>query len=88
MDFTYEPGTFYKKIDNQLVAEVTFTVDDGIVSINHTLVNDAYRGQGIAKQLMLKVVQYAQDNHFKILPVCSYAIKFFEHTNKYNDLLK
>jgi len=45
------------------------------LAIMHTVVDPAYRGQGIAKALVDAVVAYAQANNIRIKPVCSYAAK-------------
>ncbi|UQS84718.1 N-acetyltransferase [Apilactobacillus apisilvae] len=87
MNFKFKPGTFYLIKHDKLAAEVTFTVNEKIISINHTLVDKSLRGQGIARKLMLQIISYAQENNYLINPVCSYSVKFFEHTDKYNDLL-
>ncbi|KRM67604.1 GNAT family N-acetyltransferase [Apilactobacillus ozensis] len=87
MDFSYEPGRFYMQNDNELIAEIKFEINNNVLSINHTFVNNNYRGKGIARKLILKVISYAQQHNLLIKPVCSYAVKFFEHTDKYNALL-
>ena len=32
--------------------------------------------------------QYVKENNYKIVPICSYAVKFFEKNTQYNNLLK
>ncbi len=45
----------------------------GIVIANHTGVPPAFQGQGIAAQLVERLVADAQAEGFKIIPACSYV---------------
>lgn len=76
-------------IDNEtLVGEIGFSyIDESIISIDHTYVNESYRGQGIASKLMVKAIEYAKENNLKIKPVCSYAVSFFQKNFEYQDML-
>lgn len=56
-------------------------------AITHTVVDDNYRGQGLAEGLVDKVCDKARENNKKILPICSYAVKKFDKkTKKYGDI--
>lgn len=55
--------------------------------INHTQVFDGYEGQGIARQLVMAVVDFARKNGRKIIPVCSYAKAVLTRTDEYQDVL-
>lgn len=48
------------------VSETTWT-------ITHTEVDPSYGGQGIARKLVLCVVEQAKKEDAKVIPVCSYA---------------
>ena len=41
----------------------------GKMTIIHTEVDDSYEGRGLGKQLVKAGVQYARENHLKILPL-------------------
>lgn len=49
--------------------------ENGDIIILSVFVSSKLRGQGIAKQLVDKVVEYAVDKKKKIIPACSYAEK-------------
>lgn len=55
-------------------AIVKFEENEDII-ILFVFVTSKLRGQGIAKQLVDRVVEYADDKKKKIIPVCSYAKK-------------
>ncbi|MHB8963661.1 MAG: GNAT family N-acetyltransferase [Saccharofermentanales bacterium] len=70
------------------VAEITFVPSgDDRITINHTYVSEELRGQGIALQLVEKVVEYARGEGLRIIPVCSYARKVLTGDAKYSDVL-
>lgn len=83
MEFSYEPGRFYKNDeDGNNICEIVFEeVKDGSVwAITHTFVDPKYRGQGIARQLVQAVIDKAEAEDKKILPLCPYAHRVFEET--------
>ncbi|WP_022791419.1 GNAT family N-acetyltransferase [Weissella halotolerans] len=79
MQFTFEPGRLFYEQDGQVLAEILFpAIDNGRVwSINHTYVNPALRGQGVAGQMLAEVVERAQQAGVQLKPVCSYAREAF-----------
>lgn len=70
------------------LAEITF-VDSGDdrFTIEHTIVSDELQGQGVAKKLLNRAVEYARENNKKIIPVCQYVKGQFERNEmEYNDV--
>lgn len=62
-------------------------LNSNTISIDHTHISEAYSGQGLAQQLILSLIEYAQNNHFKITASCSFARHFFEkNKNQYQDI--
>lgn len=54
-------------------------IDEKMLAVMHTVVVPAYRGQGVAKELLDTVAAFARDNQYRIRPICSYAVKMFAH---------
>lgn len=75
MDWKYESRRIYSVDEhNELIAEATFTFkDNGEVDIEHTYVNPALRGQGIAGKMMEVVAAYLREKGLKATASCSYA---------------
>ena len=92
MSFKYEEedGRFVAKDAEGLeVGEVTFTRDgDDYLVIDHTGVDPANRGQGVAEKLVGHVVEKAKKEGLKVEPVCSFAQKEFEQKSEYKEVLK
>jgi len=76
-----------ENIEN-LLAEITFIpTGESKIIIDHTYVSDLLRGQGVALQLVKKVVEYARQENKKIIPVCPYAKKIMMESDEYKDIL-
>ena len=57
------------------------------IIIDHTEVNNAYRGQNIGKKLLMRTVEFARANQIKILPLCPFAKSVFEKVESIRDVL-
>ena len=70
MDFDCGESRFYKNDENEnLICEILYSIEDsGMISIDSTFVNDDYRGQGIAAQLVDRVVEMARAENKKNHP--------------------
>jgi len=67
---------------------MTFTyAGNAKIIIDHTEVNNAYRGQNIGKKLLMKIVEFARANEIKILPLCPFAKAIFEKVESIRDVL-
>ncbi|KMY46473.1 hypothetical protein AC622_12265 [Bacillus sp. FJAT-27916] len=58
-----------------------------VILINHTLVADKYRGRGLGRELINRVVKYARAEQMQIIPVCPFAKMILESDAKYKDVL-
>ena len=72
--------------DGTLVGESTFpTVNEAQnrVVVERTFVNPAYRGQGIAQELVARFVNYADQHHYQVKLMCPYAQDQFDQHPEY-----
>ena len=77
----------YEQENQRSAAYDGTALNAGTWSIEHTEVDKAYGGQGIAKQLVYCLIDAARKNNVKILPICSYAVKLFEKDPSLEDVL-
>lgn len=71
----------------KLIAEMTYSITrESLYIIDHTFVDENYRGQGLAEQLMSTVVEYAREHDIKLIPLCPFAKKQFETKPEYADV--
>lgn len=57
------------------------------IVINHTEVEPAYNGQGIGKQLVYQVVEFAREKQINVVPLCTFAKRIFEKSEEIRDVL-
>lgn len=83
-----DKGKFEIFVDSEKAGELTyFWNDENQFSIDHTEVDKAYSGQGLAKQLVVAAVEYARENNKKIVPLCPYAKATIERNKELQDVL-
>ncbi len=75
MNILYDANRFYAGDDpKKPLAEITFQRrENRRLVVDHTFTDPSLRGQGIARKLVERVVQYARDEGYKLLATCSYA---------------
>lgn len=71
---------------DKLAGRCTYVVRDGLWELEHTIVDPAYGGQGIAGKLVQEIAAQAREHGVKIVPVCLYALKTFEKNAEYADV--
>lgn len=69
------------------LAKITFIYKENDLVIEHTIVSDALKGQGVARTLVEAVVDFAKKENIKIIPVCDYAKKVLIQDETYRDIL-
>ncbi len=68
-------GEFIVQDGDTHVGELSYVwTDAATLTIHHTGVIDAYKGQGIAHQLLHAAVAFAREKNCKIVPVCSWFL--------------
>ncbi|MCI5836758.1 MAG: N-acetyltransferase [Veillonellaceae bacterium] len=71
---------------NREVGKCTYSESEALWIIDHTFVDDAYNGQGIAGRLVAELVDQARDAGVKIVPLCPFAVKEFDNKEEYADV--
>ena len=73
--------------NGDIIGYCQYKEQDNVWSITHTVVKQEFGGRGIAKRLVLAVIEAARKNNKKINPICSYAKKMIESSDEYKDVL-
>lgn len=68
------------------IGECTFSASDRLWIIDHTQVDAAYGGQGIARRLVDAIVEEARRQGVRLTATCPYAVKVFKE-EKYQDIV-
>ena len=81
-------GEFY--LDNEQgkrIAEISYVwSSEKKIIANHTWVDDSLRGQGMARQLLDRLVDFARAKQLKIVPTCSYVDAMFRRDKSFADV--
>ena len=82
-------GEFFAVNDTgQRIAEISYVwSNEHKIIANHTWVDDSLRGQGVARQLLDKLVEFARENNLKIFPTCSYVDVMFRRDKSFADVI-
>ena len=65
-----------------------YSLAPGMITLTHTEVPAALRGQGIASRLMRSVLETARAQGLKVVPRCSFVAAFMKGHPEFNDLLR
>jgi len=80
-------GMFYIEKDSEIIAELTYTLNDNnIMTLDHTETDPKFTGEGLASGLVKHSVEYAREKNIKIDPLCRYAAAQFERHEEYRDV--
>ena len=82
MDINHENsgtnGRFYYKVKGKEVATMTYSrTSNDVISIDHTEVDEALKGEGVGYKLVDASVEYARTHNLKIKPLCSFVASVF-----------
>jgi predicted GNAT family acetyltransferase len=82
-----DKGKFSLRDGKTVIGGLGYSRAGNVVSLEHTVVEPAFRGRGIAKRLVAHAVEWARANGVKLKPACSFAVAEFEKHPEYRDVL-
>ena len=84
-----DPFTYYYIYyeDKEIKGFISYAIIYDRCELNYILIKPEYRKQGIAHELLMKVVDYARRENKKIIPQCSYAKEVLTKHEEYKDVL-
>lgn len=89
LEETGSKGRYSVRAADGSEAEMTYSkLGDSAIIIDHTLVPDAFRGQGIGLKLVQRGVDDARAAGKKIIPLCPFAAAQFKRHPEWADVLK
>lgn len=66
---------------------LSYRLMDGRMTIFHTEVPPALRGQGVAQELTRSALNWAESEGHKVVPTCSYVAAFIRRHSEFQQLL-
>ncbi|OJW81862.1 MAG: GNAT family N-acetyltransferase [Bacteroidetes bacterium 46-16] len=82
-------GRFYIKEDDEYPAQMVYLwAGKEKIIIEHTEVDEKYKGQGVGMKLLAELVAWARKEQVKIIPLCPFAKAAMEkRAEEYKDVL-
>ncbi|SDZ73278.1 hypothetical protein SAMN05192529_10125 [Arachidicoccus rhizosphaerae] len=67
--------------------EISVDLDQHLLTVYHTEVEEQYNGRGFGKLLLEALVQYSRNNQLRVRPLCPFVhAQFKRHEEKYQDI--
>jgi len=87
---TESKGRFVARDGEAEMGEMTYSVanDGKLIIVDHTGVNAAYEGQGVAKALFNTMVETVRNEERKVMPLCPYVRAEFKKNKDLWDVLR
>jgi predicted GNAT family acetyltransferase len=87
-EFDGKSGAFFLTVEGERLATMNYLMlENKTILVEHTLVDDALKGQGIGKSLLKKLVDYSRQNQIKVKATCSFVIAIMNKTPEWQDVL-
>ena len=80
-------GSFYIGNDGDRLGRMDFLIKDGVMNIYHTEISEQLQGKHMGDKLVEAGVNFARENHLKVLPTCTFARSVFNRVKAYGDVL-
>lgn len=76
------------KLDTEVIGLVDYELtDEKVMIVPHTEVNTKYEGQGIAGAMTKALLDFAETNGYRVLPICPYTKTYIDRHPEYHKLL-
>ncbi len=82
-----DKGKFSLRDGKTVIGGLGYSRSGNVVALEHTVVEPAFRGRGIAKRLVAHAVDWARASGVKLRPACSFAVAEFAKHPEYGDVL-
>jgi uncharacterized protein len=80
-------GAFYIMDGEKEMAEMVVSIHEKDLTVYHTEVKPEFEGKGLAKKLLLAMVEYARKEGIKVIALCPYVqAQFKANPEEYADI--
>jgi predicted GNAT family acetyltransferase len=69
------------------IAFIEFKLSHEKLFLIHTEVPPELAGKGAGSAIVQKVLQYAKDNNYKVVPICSFIRNYLRKHTEWNDIV-
>ena len=83
-----ENTKYVLKVDGQEAGAAHYVLAaEGVRDFNHTVVDEAFQGQGLSKPLIAGALDASREDGVKVIATCPAVRKFVRTTGDYKDIL-
>ncbi|MDD4216937.1 MAG: GNAT family N-acetyltransferase [Bacteroidales bacterium] len=76
-------------VNGEIAGKITYTIPSAdFIIIDHTEVEPSFKGKGVGKQLLYKIVEMTREKNIKIIPLCPFANSMFQKLTDIQEVLK
>ena len=75
------------QVNQDVAGYAAYEEADGIRNFNHTVIEGAYRGKGLSKELIAFALDDTREAGLKVVPSCSAVADFIAKNGEYADLI-
>jgi uncharacterized protein len=83
----HHAGAFYIDDNGNRLGEMRYLTQNNVMNIYHTEISAQLQGKHMGEKLVEAGVNFARENHLKILPTCFFARSVFSRVKAYADVL-
>jgi predicted GNAT family acetyltransferase len=76
------------RVDGDLAGVAAYERSEGVITFTHTVVADAFEGQGIGSALARTALDDARAEGLAVVPRCPFIAGWIEHHPAYADLVR
>ena len=74
-------------VDGELAGYLAYSLGDGVIDLQHTVVIPSFRGQGLAGQLAERAFEDTRAQGLKVIPSCPFVAGWIPDHPEVQDLL-
>lgn len=82
-----DENRFEIHVDGELAGWLDYMVDEGVVALPHTTVEDRFSGQGLAGELVRAGLDDIRTQGYRVDPQCPYVQGWIEKNPDYADMV-
>ncbi|GAL87120.1 putative acetyltransferase [Sporocytophaga myxococcoides] len=81
-------GMFFVRKSDKILAKLEYTLkSEYLMIIDHTEVDESFKGEGVGHALVEKAIGFARSNRMKVIPYCPFAKAIIDKTVEFQDVI-
>ena len=82
-----DEGRFEILVGDEVAGFTIYSVEDGVATMPHTVVEKAYDGQGLGSRLAVHALDTLRERGLKVRPLCPFIKGYIDRHEEYADLV-